>query len=129
MADKLIIQTDKAPKAIGPYSQGVSVSPDRMFFFSGQIALDAESGEVVGEDTASQTRKVMQNIEALLISQGLTFENIVKTTVFLQDMNDFATVNEIYATYFKSDPPARSAVEVSRLPKNVLVEVEVVAAN
>jgi 2-iminobutanoate/2-iminopropanoate deaminase len=122
---KKIIQTDKAPKAIGPYSQAVDVGS--LVFFSGQISIDPETNEVVLDDVRSQTERVMKNISSLLQSADLKFENIVKTTIFLATMNDFATVNEVYGKYFPLHPPARSTVAVAGLPKGVSVEIEVVA--
>ena len=123
--DKKIILTDHAPKPIGPYSQAVQVKS--LLFCSGQIALDPTTGQMAGPDVESQTRQVMKNIEAVLKAAGLGWESIIKTTIFLKSMNDFPKVNEIYGQYFKVDPPARSTVEVSRLPKDALVEIEVTA--
>jgi len=122
---KKIIQTNKAPKAIGPYSQGVDVGS--LVFFSGQISIDPTTNEVILDDVKSQTERVMKNISALLESAELKFENIVKTTIFLTTMNDFAAVNEVYGKYFPTNPPARSTVAVAGLPKGVSVEIEVVA--
>lgn len=118
------IYTDKAPAAIGPYSQGYI--SNGFFFTSGQVPLDPATGTVVGEDIAAQTEQVMQNLGALLESAGTNFTNVVKTTCFLADMGDFATFNEIYGRYF-TEKPARSCVAVKTLPKNVLVEVELIA--
>jgi 2-iminobutanoate/2-iminopropanoate deaminase len=122
---KKIISTDEAPGAIGPYSQGVRSG--NFVFCSGQIALDPKSGQIVAGDVAVQTRRVMDNIAAILRAEGLTFDHIVKTTIFLTNLGDFQTVNDIYGSYFKEDPPARSTVQVAALPKNVDVEVEVIA--
>jgi 2-iminobutanoate/2-iminopropanoate deaminase len=122
---KKIISTDEAPKAIGPYSQAVQAGG--FLFCSGQVALDPKSGQVAAQDIEGQTRRVMENIHAVLKAAGCDWESIVKTTIFLKSMGDFPKVNEIYGSYFKSAPPARSTVEVSRLPKDVLVEVEVIA--
>lgn len=122
---KEIISTDKAPGAIGPYSQAVKVG-DKIFT-SGQIPLDPASGELVAEIQAA-TKQSLENVKAILESQGFAMENIVKTTVFLKDMNDFAAMNEVYATYFPSNPPARSAVQVAKLPKDAVVEIEVIAS-
>ena len=122
---KQILSTDKAPAAIGPYSQGVLAGG--LYFFSGQIPLDPLTGKLIGSSVEEQAEQVFQNIGALLESQNLTFDHIVKTTVFLQSMADFPTVNEIYGRYFKAPYPARSCVEVSALPKGALLEVEVVA--
>jgi len=113
-----VVATDAVPKAIGPYSQAVWAGD--LLFCSGQIAPAAG-------DTAAQTRQVLENIRALLASQKLTMDCIVKTTVFLADMNDFAAMNEVYATFFPSAPPARSTVQVARLPKDARVEIEVIA--
>jgi 2-iminobutanoate/2-iminopropanoate deaminase len=100
----------------------------RFLFCSGQIPLDPKSGEIVSGDIAVQTRRVMDNIAALLRAEGLTFDHVVKTTIFLTDLGDFQTVNEIYGSYFKQDPPARSTVQVSALPREANVEIEVIAA-
>ncbi len=118
------IDTDKAPAAIGPYSQGYI--SNGFFFTSGQVPLDPATGTVVGEDIAAQTEQVMQNLSALLEAAGTGFANVVKTTCFLADMGDFAAFNEIYGRYF-TEKPARSCVAVKTLPKNVLVEVELIA--
>ena len=120
------IFTSEAPAAIGPYSQ--AMRSGRLLFCSGQIPLDPKSGEIVSGDIATQTRRVMDNIAALLRAESLTFEHIVKTTIFLTNLGDFQMVNEIYGSYFKQDPPARSTVEVSALPKGANVEIEVIAA-
>lgn len=119
-----VVKTDKAPGAIGPYSQGIDIG--NMIFFSGQIPLDPETG-VMPESIEAQTRRALDNVKGLLESQNLTFKNVVKTTVFLDNINDFATMNGIYAEYFEEPYPARSAVEVAKLPKGALLEVEVVA--
>ena len=116
------IATDKAPKAVGPYSQAVQLGD--ILFCSGMIPLDPATGQMVGSDIQSQTKQVMSNITALLGSQGLDLSKIVKTTVFLQNMSDFVTFNEIYASHLKAPYPARSTVEVSALPKGALVEIE-----
>lgn len=126
MTEKTIVRTDRAPAAIGPYSQGVRVG--NLFFFSGVIPLDPDTGALVGADAAEQTAQVLQNIRALLASQGLSPQNVVKTTVFLTDIAAFGAVNDVYASLFDSEPPARSCVEVSALPKRALVEIECVAA-
>lgn len=122
---KKIILTDQAPQPIGPYSQAVQAGG--FLFCSGQVALDAKTGQVAAQDVEGQTRKVMQNVQSVLEAAGCDFSSVVKTTIFLKSMNDFPKVNEIYGSYFKSAPPARSTVEVSRLPKDVLVEIEVIA--
>jgi 2-iminobutanoate/2-iminopropanoate deaminase len=122
---KKIISTSEAPAAIGPYSQ--AVRSGNFLFCSGQIPLDPKSGQIVSGDIATQTRRVLDNVGAVLKAEGLTFENIVKTTIFLTDLGDFQTVNETYAAYFKQQPPARSTVQVSALPKGAKVEIEVIA--
>ncbi len=119
------VQTDRAPAAIGPYSQAIKCGT--MLFTSGQIPLDPQSGEIVGEDIAAQTRQVMENLSAVLEAGGAGFSQVVKTTCFLNDMNDFAAFNEVYRGYFSGITPARSCVAVERLPKDVLVEIEAVA--
>jgi len=122
---KEIIGTDKAPAAIGPYSQGVRAGG--FLFLSGQIPLDPKTMTVVAGDVAAQTEQALMNMKAVLESQGLDFSDVVKTTVFIKDMNDFGRINEIYAKFFTKDAPARSCVEVARLPKDVLVEIEAIA--
>ena len=118
------ISTEKAPKAIGPYSQAVRVA--NFLFTSGQIPLDPESGEIAGDTIEEQTERICLNLKAVLEKAGATFENVIKTTCFLSDMADFAKFNEVYAKYFVSKP-ARSCVAVKTLPKNVLAEIEVIA--
>jgi|SRR5215831_10153987 2-iminobutanoate/2-iminopropanoate deaminase len=122
---KKIISTSDAPAAIGPYSQGVRVGS--IIFYSGQIPLDPKTGQVVSGGIDVQTRRVMENIGGLLKAEGLGYENVVKTTIFLASMGDFQTVNEIYGGYFKQSPPARSTVQAGALPKNVSIEIEVIA--
>jgi len=119
------ISTDKAPAAIGPYSQGVKAGG--FLFLSGQIALDPQTMSVVPGDAAAQTEQAMKNMKAALGSQGLDFSDVVKTTVFIKDMNEFKRINEVYGRFFEKDAPARSCVEVARLPKDVLVEIEAIA--
>ena len=121
-----IVHTESAPKAIGPYSQAVLASGP-FLFCSGQIALDPKTTQVVEGGVAVQADRVMQNIVALLKSEGLDFRNVVKTTIFLVDMNDFATVNEVYSKYASEPYPARSTIAVKALPKGVSVEIEVIA--
>ena len=121
---KDIIVTDDAPKPIGPYSQAVRANG---FLFSAQIALDPNTNTLEG-DVAQQTERVLENLKAILTHAGLTLSHVVKTTVFLKDMNDFAAMNEVYATYFPVAAPARSTVQVAGLPKDALVEIELVAA-
>lgn len=122
---KQIIHTDHAPKAVGPYSQAVMMGD--MLFCSGQIAINPQTQEVFTGDIKTQTEMVLSNVEAVLKQSGLNFSHVVKTTIFLTSMNDFATVNEIYAKKFSANPPARSTVAVAGLPKGVNVEIEVLA--
>jgi 2-iminobutanoate/2-iminopropanoate deaminase len=118
------VQTNQAPAAIGPYSQGIIVN--NLFYSSGQIPLTAE-GVMVNGDILEQTHQVFNNLKAVLLAAGATFETVVKATVFIKSMDDFAAVNEVYGEYFSTHKPARSCVEVARLPKDALVEIEVVA--
>jgi 2-iminobutanoate/2-iminopropanoate deaminase len=122
--NKEIISTDKAPAAIGPYSQAVKIG--NMIFTSGQIPLDL-NGNKVSEDIQAQTVKVLDNLKAVLEAGGSNLDNVIKTTVFIKDMNQFGQINEIYGQYFTNKQPARSCVQVSRLPKDVDVEIEAVA--
>jgi 2-iminobutanoate/2-iminopropanoate deaminase len=124
-----IVRTEHAPGAIGPYSQAVVVpfGDQRMVFCSGQIALDPKTGTVIEGDIAAQTRQVLANLGAVLTAAGASFASVVKTTVFLADMADFATFNAIYGEKFPNDPPARSTVAASGLPRNVRVEIEAIA--
>jgi 2-iminobutanoate/2-iminopropanoate deaminase len=122
---KEIIATDRAPKAIGPYSQGVKAG--NLIFFSGQIPLDPETGEMVGKGIAEQTERVMENIAALLEAAGLGFADVVKSTIYLTDLANFAVVNDVYGRRFQADPPARSTVEVKGLPRGAGVEIEIIA--
>ena len=124
--EKKILATDKAPAALGPYSQGVAAQGE-MIFVSGQIPIDPKTGNVCDGDIAAQTVQCMENIKAILAEAGVGVENIVKTTIYLKDMNDFATVNEAYGRYFEKDAPARGCVEVARLPKDMQVEIEAIA--
>jgi len=119
------IRTERAPAAIGPYSQAVVAGG--MVYTAGQIALDPETMELVGSDVATQTDRVFRNLQAVLEAAGASLSTVVKTTVFLKDMDDFGAMNEVYARYFGEHRPARSTVEVARLPKDALVEIEVVA--
>lgn len=123
---KKTITTDDAPKAIGPYSQAVEAGG--FLFASGQIALDPTTGEMVTGDIASQTERVMKNLAAILEAARLSFSDVVKTTVYITDMSDFAKVNEVYGKYFVKNPPARVCVGVASLPKGALVEIDVIAA-
>jgi len=122
---KKVIHTDKAPKAIGPYSQASQAGD--FLFLSGQIPLDPKTGELAKGDIREQTKQVLENIKGVLESQKLGMGNVVKATIFLKDIGNFNQVNEIYATYFPSSPPARSTVEVSKLPRNADIEIEVIA--
>ena len=122
------LHSDKAPKAIGPYSQAVEVKgAERMVFLSGQVALDPATGELVPGDVVAQTQRVIQNLEAVLAAAGLTFANVVRTTVFLADMADFAKMNEVYAKAFSSEPPARVTIAAAGLPKGARVEIDAIA--
>ena len=121
---KNIISTDKAPSAIGPYSQAIEVN--NMVFTSGVIPINPATGELVTGSIEEQAEQAIGNLAALLKESGVAMENVVKTTVFIKDMNDFAKVNEVYAKYFTSQFPARSCVEVARLPKDVLIEIEAI---
>ena len=121
-----VVATDNAPKAVGPYSQAVWAGD--LLFCAGQIPLEPATGNIVPGGITEQATRVLENIRGLLQSQGLDFANVVKSTVFLSDMNNFAAMNEVYARFFTKEPPARSTVQVARLPKDALVEIEVVAA-
>ncbi|OIQ58266.1 2-iminobutanoate/2-iminopropanoate deaminase [Moorella thermoacetica] len=125
MTGKIVVATNQAPAAIGPYSQAIRIG--NLIFTSGQIPLDPASGQIVDGGAAEQTARVMANLQAVLAAAGAGLEDVVKTTVYIKDMNDFNTINEVYGRYFNQEPPARSCVEVARLPKNVLVEIEAVA--
>ena len=122
---KRVIHTDKAPKAIGPYSQAIQAG--NFLFLSGQIPLDPKTGELLKGDIRKQTRQVLENIKGVLESQGLGMENVVKATLFLKELANFNQVNEVYATYFPSSPPARSTVEVAKLPRDADIEIEAIA--
>ncbi len=123
--EKKVIATDKAPAAIGPYSQAIEVNG--MIYTSGVVPLDPKTGLVVDGGIETQTKRVFDSMKELLLAAGSDMDHVVKTTVFIQDMNDFAALNEVYASYFTGEYPARSCVEVARLPKDVLLEMEVVA--
>ncbi len=123
--DKLQVNTDKAPAAIGPYSQGIKFNG--MVFTSGQIALDPFTGSVVGADTAAQTVQVLENLKEVLLAAGASLDTVIKTTVFLKEMDKFVEFNSIYARYFKQPFPSRSCIEAAALPKGVLVEIEAIA--
>src|SRR5438876_5315356 len=122
---KKIISTTDAPTAVGPYSQAVRVGAT--IYCAGQIPLDPKSGQIVPGDIAAQTRRVPDNIAAVLKAEGLTFDHVVKTTIFLTNLGDFQTVNEAYGSYFNQDPPARSTIQVAALPNGANVEIEVIA--
>ncbi len=122
---KAIVETKLAPAAIGPYSQAVRAGS--LLYVSGQIPLDPQTGELVGSDIESQTRRVLENLSAILKAGGSGLEHVVKTTIYLQDMQQFQKVNEIYGSYFKPPFPARATVEVARLPRNVQVEIDCIA--
>lgn len=124
--DKTILFTDKAPAPIGPYSQGVSAAG--MLYLSGQIALHPETGVLETDNIDAETHRVMLNIKALLEAKSLSFNNVIKTSIFLKNMDDFAKVNAVYGSYFQGDFPARETVQVSRLPKDVNVEISMIAA-
>ena len=121
---KQVVSTNTAPAAIGPYSQAIIANG--LLFLSGQIPIDPETGNVP-DGIEAQTQQVLKNMSAILASENLSTENVVKTTIFLKNMDDFATVNAIYATYFPVNPPARSTVQIARLPKDVLIEIEAIA--
>lgn len=120
-----VISTDQAPKAIGPYSQAIRAAG--LIFTSGQVALDPATQQVVAGDVAAQTDRVLKNLAAVLHAAGSGLDKVLRCTVFLKNMADFAAMNEVYGRYFTQTPPARSTVEVSRLPKDVLVEIDVIA--
>lgn len=119
------VSTDDAPKAIGPYSQAVRAG--QMLFISGQIPIDPATGSIITGDIAAMTHRVFANIKAILAAAGATLDHVVRTTVFLADMNDFSAMNEVYATYFHQPAPARSTVQAARLPKDARVEIDVIA--
>ena len=121
-----IVLTDRGPKPIGPYSQAVKAGG--FLYMSGQVALDPKTGEMTGSTIVEQTERVMNNIKGIIEAGGSNLHHVVKTTVYLKDMNDFAAMNEVYAKFFTQAPPARSTVQVARLPKDALVEIDVIAA-
>ncbi len=122
---KEIVFTDRGPRPIGPYSQAVKANG--LLFVSGQIALDPATGELAGGDIRRQTERVLNNLKAVLEAAGSNLHHVVKTTVYLKDINDFAAMNEVYAGFFPSAPPARATVQAARLPKDALVEIELIA--
>jgi 2-iminobutanoate/2-iminopropanoate deaminase len=123
--EREIIKTDKAPAAVGPYSQAVKVG--QFVFTAGQVAIDPAVGQIVAQDIAGQTHQVMHNLQEVLRQAGSDLDKVVKTTVFLQNMGDFGAMNTVYGSYFGDEPPARSTVEVARLPLGALVEIEAIA--
>lgn len=123
--EKHIINTSKAPAALGPYSQAVKVG--NLLYTSGQLAINAATGEFINDDIKKATAQSLDNVKALLDEAGTTLDKVVKTLVLLKDMNDFADMNEVYSQYFSTNPPARSCVQVSKLPKDALLEIEVIA--
>jgi len=123
---KQAVSSPDAPKAIGPYSQAIRAG--RLLFLSGQIPLDPVSGQMIDGDITAQTRRVMENLGAVLKAAGLSFDAVVRTTIFLADMNDFAKVNEVYGTYFGAPAPARATVQVAQLPRGARVEIDAIAA-
>lgn len=124
---KTTIQTTDAPQAIGPYSQAIATSGSRFLFLSGQIPLHPETGQVVSGGIKEQTERVLKNLEAVLRAGGATMAHVVKTTVFLKNMDDFPAMNDVYARFFADNPPARSTVEAARLPRGVQVEIDLIA--
>jgi len=125
MSKRTVVKTDKAPKAVGPYSQGIIAG--ELIFVSGQIPFDPINNKMVEGSIKDQTKQSLENVKAIIEAAGATLEDVVKCTVFLKDMNDFKDMNEVYSTYFKENPPARAAVEVARLPLDVGVEIEAIA--
>jgi len=125
-AMKDVVLTNRGPKPIGPYSQGIKANG--FLFLSGQVALDPATGEFSGVTIQQQTERVLENLKAILEASGVSLGHVVKTTVFLKNMGDFAAMNEVYARFFTAAPPARSTIEVARLPKDALVEIELIAA-
>jgi len=119
------VATERAPRAIGPYSQAVKAGD--FLFLSGQIPLDPETGQVVTGDISAQTRRVMDNLQAVLAAAGVSLDAVVRTTIYLADLGDFATVNEVYGSYFASPAPARSTVQVARLPRDARIEIDAIA--
>lgn len=126
MSKKQIIRTKEAPAAIGPYSQAVLF--DGTLYCSGQIAIDPVSGQMIKGDVRAETKRVMENLKAVLADAGMNFSNVLKVSIFLKDLNDYAAVNEVYASFFSENPPAREAVQVVRLPKDAAVEISLIAA-
>jgi 2-iminobutanoate/2-iminopropanoate deaminase len=125
-AEKFLIESPDAPKAIGPYSQAIRAGS--LLFLSGQIPIDPATGQMVDGDIAQQTHRVFKNLEAILTAAGASFDNVVRTTVYLADMSDFAAMNEVYGTYFSSPAPARATVQAARLPMDARVEIDLIAS-
>ncbi|MCX7903571.1 MAG: RidA family protein [Caloramator sp.] len=123
--EKVVLSTTSAPAAIGPYSQGIKAG--NFIFTSGQLPIDPKTGELISNDIKAAAKQCLENIKAILESGGSSLDDVVKTTVFLKDLNDFASVNEVYAEYFKEKMPARSAFQVARLPKDAIIEIEAIA--
>ena len=123
--EKQIINTSKAPAALGPYSQAVKVGD--LLFTSGQLPINADSGEFINDDIKKATAQSLDNVKFILEEAGTSLDKVVKTLVFLRDMNDFASMNEVYSQYFSTNPPARSCVQVGKLPKDAIIEIEVIA--
>jgi 2-iminobutanoate/2-iminopropanoate deaminase len=124
---KEVVKSDHAPAALGPYSQAIKVRGSTIVYCSGQIGLDPQTSNLVGESAAEQARRVLENLKAVIEAAGAHLSDIVKTTMYLTDISDFAAVNEVYAKYFTVNPPARATVEVSRLPKDAKVEIDATA--
>lgn len=123
--EKIVVYSKEAPAPIGPYSQAIMIN--NTIYISGQVALDPESGKMINDDIVEETHQVMRNIEAILREAGLSLSNVVKSTIFLNDLDNFTSVNKIYGEYFRIEPPARETVEVSRLPKDARVEISCIA--
>jgi 2-iminobutanoate/2-iminopropanoate deaminase len=123
--EKKVVFTEKAPKPIGPYSQAIIAG--NLIFTAGQIPIDPATNQVVQGDIKEQTRRVLENLRAILESVGATFDDVVKVTIYMKDLNEFSAMNEVYSEYFKNSPPARTTVEVSRLPRDVKIEIDLIA--
>ncbi len=125
MMNKIVISTTNAPAAVGPYSQATKFG--QLIFVSGQLPIDPQNGEIVKGGIETQTRQVLKNLNEVLLAAGASLTTVLKTTIFIKNMNDFMKINEVYSEFFNTDPPARSCVEVAKLPKDALIEVEVIA--